>query len=815
MVKFQTNTDQPTGDSSPSYQHQENGDNQGKSQQEIEDEIFREHHAISERTPLLAAKNNVPLYSAPAQTRSNDSGADSTPTQSSTPQQPPEIFKITQKWWRELSSTTKWVIIVAIIFLIQLFFFIFSLKIVAPITTRNAIEQSEISFDSVRVENSGSSFAIVGNATINNLGKVKVTSDPTDLSVYYLGNLLGNIALPAMTLSPQDNQFFINSTLRTYEPALLEGFVADTILKDSLEWDIQGFMNFYSKAATLRDYSLNKKIQFTGFNGAKEIQLRSLNLYSDNFDHGVGFTADLSFWNPSNITLLPGNLAFGLFYENLLIAEGNSADPVLTPGDNDLVLSGSLSTISDDAAHMTEFLNKYFKGDVLNVEVRGLGSASAHWLDKALQHVQTEVEVQGIPEPVYITEMSITDPSVEFDGQEYTLGLNGVLNANLKLPTTFKTLPIRIRQTSQVCVYRFEACVPFAALDVPSSAILTTAEEDFTSMKAELSDVQLVALPDAQDEYSQVLQDFFTSKNLIFQVTGHTIITAETAIGLLDLELDSFTEFVDVKGLSSLQHPPINVTSVEMSSSSEGLTFESVVALHSESSILLRLGPVVLDLMYEEVKIGEAWIPDLEISPGDNNIVVYSQLINPDTAPLNETIGELFSKHLQGVDIPLRVQGNSRSSLIEPLNQVLQHYVHPFTIPGRSGNLIEGTAFHLFFGSISTQITNPINTLPLKIRVLNATLSMEDSKIGEVNLRFREGSWFSPINIPPNRSLRTPRLPVSFTEDGAKKLRAHQGGEVELDIQSKVEVEINKMPIHVTYNVSHIIAKVNSWFFSE
>ncbi|KAK9728816.1 hypothetical protein K7432_000780 [Basidiobolus ranarum] len=811
MVKFQLNPNEQN--SGPSNQLE--GGRAGKSQQEIEDEIFEEHSAVSERTPLLATSKDAPLYSDTTHARAGASTNGLSSTQDPVLPKHPEFLKVIKKWWQDLSTVTKWVIITTIIFVFQLLFFIISLKVVAPITTRNAIEQAELDFNSIEVKTSGSSFSITGNATISNLGNVKITSDPVDLDVYYLSNLLGNIALPSLTLSPQNNQFLINSTLHILQPIVMEKFANDMIFTDSLEWDLQGKMNFYSKAADIKQYSLNKKIALTGFNGVKDIQLSTFSLNSDNFNHGISFLAGLSFWNPSNVTLHPGDLAFGLYYQGFQIAHGSTVDPVVTPGENELIISGNMASISDDTVYMTDFLNRYLKGDLLQVEVRGLDSKSAPWLHRALQNIQTKVQVLGKPEPIYITDMSLANTSIEFDDEGYAVFLNGVLEATLKLPTVFKSLPIRLKQTSEVCVYRLEKCVPFAKFYIPSCSMETVAENGFTSIKAELAEIRLVALPEAQEEFSQVIEEFFTSDNLIFQVTGHTTITTETAIGLLDLELDSFTEFVDLKGLFALQHPPIHVENTQMSKASQDLSFESKVILHSSSNVLVKLGPVMLDLMYSDIKIGETWIPNLQIHPGENSVDVYTQLTISNDPQLNHTINEMFSQHIQGVDLTFTVKGTSDSSDIEPLSRILQQYSHTFTIPGYSRSLVEATAFHMFFGSISTQITNPIKELPLKIRALNSTLTIENHKVGDVNVQFREDSWFTPLNIPPNKSSRTPRLPVSFTEDGHKKLKANQGNEVELDIEAKIQVEVNKVQLFLTYKESGIVTKVNGWFFSE
>ncbi|KAK9680300.1 hypothetical protein K7432_015983 [Basidiobolus ranarum] len=732
---------------------------------------------------------------------------------------PKEYAESIQKWWQNLRPLWRWIIIALAILIAQLLLFALAIRLIGPSATEDILRAAKLTFESTTIsELRPLSFLVTANASISNLPDYALISEPTTLDVLYHDRILGKINIPETTLGPSSNWFMIDSPLYTQDPELFSDFATELMTSESLTWSLVGNLSLRARGSRVENFPFRKDIGLKGLKGIRDLTMLSLDLSAHRPDGDVHLDTVISLFNPSNVTLYPGDIPFGIFYEQVKLAQVSTKSITLAPGPNNITLSGKIFPYSeDDIEIVSEFVTRYLKGEKTLVNIRGLGAyTTVPWLVNAIQGIQASVPVSGWSDRAFISDVKLQELSSEFFESKQTPIIGGSIQAKVKLPTSFPMEVKYISQYSEVCVYQHtigekgNKCIPFAKLALLSIPVKNTIKGDLITISADFRRVPLVPLKD-KELFNYVVKRLFISDKGLFGISGETTVSIETTVGIIDLDLSEFERDFTLIGLSDLQNRPPVIKKTEIVNKKADLTFESEVKFYNPGKLISSWGTLMFDIVSDGINIGQIIVPELRMNPGENYISCVGRLFVTDDEQVNSTIRSLFNNYISGAETTFSVVGNEHSTEIPMLLDTFRDFSSVFTIPGSSSDLISNSVFHMMFGTFTTDIQNPMQSAPLTIKYVSATVFIDEEPIAQIDTNLQDSWWLAPMVLPPGKSIKTPKLPLVFNSAGYKQIRESLDKTLAVEIVAQVLVEVNEVEMWLDYQEDGVPVLLDGW----
>ncbi|KAK9722009.1 hypothetical protein K7432_003013 [Basidiobolus ranarum] len=736
---------------------------------------------------------------------------------------PKEYAENLKGWWRNIRPLWRWTIIALIILIGQLLLFVLAMRLVKPRTTQDLLQYSKLAFQSATISDlRSSSFLVTTNVSISNLPEYSLVSLPTTLDVLYRDEFMGTIDVPELTLGPHSSWFMIDSPLHIEDLDMVSEFATDLMTLESLIWNLRGNLSLHSNGSKVQTFPFAKDIGLKGLRGIRNLTMTSLNLSTNTGEDDVQLDAVISLVNPSNVTLYPGCIPFEILYNGVMLAQVTTNNIPLTPGPNDISVSGKILTYSeDDTEAVSEFIAHYLKGERTLVDIRGSGTnVTVPWLADAVQSIQASLPVSGWSDRAFITDIKLQDLSSEFLASDPTPVLGGAVQAKVKLPTSFPMKTKYFTQFSEICVYqktigeKGDQCIPFARLALLTIPIKSTVKGDSIIISGDFKGVPLFPLTD-KNFFNHVVEHFFDGNKSSFGISGETTVYVETAVGVMDIDLREFKQGFSVTGLSGLQNNTPAISSVDIAKKRKELVFESEVTLYNPGHLISSWGTLLFDIVFQGIRVGQVIVPELRMNPGENSVPCIGRLFVTTDEQVNSTVRSLLSNYISASETTLSIVGNEYSTENPTLLETFKNFTSVVSLPGISSNLIANPVFHMMFGSFTTDVLNPLQSVPLKIKYINATVYAEEQLIAAIDADLQNSWWLSPMILPPGKSVRSPKLPLTFNPAGYKRIRESLDRTLVVKIIARVLVEINEVAMWLDYQKERVSVLIDARFLHK
>ncbi|ORX81255.1 hypothetical protein K493DRAFT_342419 [Basidiobolus meristosporus CBS 931.73] len=778
-------------------------------------------HRNTERTPLLQGESvrdhsNRAQKVGPATTTTQENVS----SESNVHSYQIAFHTLTTRW-KDLQPQYRWLIIAGIILLSQVLLGLVVVYGVVPWVAQRALNHSKIVFLSTNItQPKPDSFMMEVSAILENVGRIPATSQPTSVDIYYKEQHIGRADMPGMLISSDSGPFEIATKFVALDRTALGVFAADMVALPKITWTMKGNVDVVAKGLHVRGLKLDKEVTLEGLNGAKNITLNSFDLPGNDPTGGIHLEASSTLFNPSNISLEVGVMRMGIFYQGVKMANVTAEDVRLYPGENTLNLSGSMLPLDKKASAVaSKFFSRYLSGEESIITVGGLENSSPiPWLDRAFQSLRVDVPFRAPVAPDLIEGLDVGQLAIHFTkSNAYMPSTNGSVVAAVKMPFDFPIAIESLGQTTQLCMATFGAddwCIPFAELQVPLLPVTTTTEAGLIYVNSTFDSVPLKVLEYQEDMFRYFIMATFFNQENILGFTGNVETTAKAAIGELDLKDIKFTKYVKLKGLAGFHDPAPVLTGMEILKDIDKVTFAADIILFNPTNFSAKMGDVSFDLEYKDTVIGEAFIPNFMIVPGNNSVSCKGKLRKETDDYLQQKIEEFLSNYVSGSDNALTIVGNDASTDIDSLKPMLKSFRTTFNVPGSHDQLMDEATMHLLSRTAVVKLFNPLKYTDINIKYLNATSFYEGLPVGHVFANFTEPQWNNQsILIPAGGEIYSPKLPVSLESGGLKLIKkALSNGGLALDMVARSLVEINGVEMWLTYVNSKVPIKVVGWF---
>lgn len=492
------------------------------------------------------------------------------------------------------------------------------------------------------------------------------------VDVSWQGRLIGNVAMPNITIVPETTPIQTRAELTVADPGLMSELVKALIQQNSVDWTVSTpSMIIRAYDAVLNGPGMTKKTSIKAFDRFRNaVQLSTFDLPSNDPAGGIHITATASVRNPSNIGVNLDRLGVNFGLPTSILGEAGLANLLnMTPGATlDVNVAGRI--LPQSGQGLTDFstvAQNYISNKPTTLMVHGVyaGPESVTWLSDGIKILEIPVTVPGIVlDP--LKSVSMGNATLDFtqaNGEWSPLLSTETVRAAVEIPFGF---PFGIDNVggSFDILYGGQGA---ARLVLPGSVAMT--ENRTVSLAIQNAHMDIPGnyrRHFANNLGVDAVQDQSVGVGLDSNAVTALVSTASGAITVKNVPIH-LDPALALNGFQGLRTSPIVISGLDVTGGTRDYVIAKVDAsLVNPSQVHAIVGDVRMRVDYDNGgSIGDALVRNVDLPQGPNTLPVEAQL------KLNSDIGRRLIKDFLtrgGPDIQATAHGTGQSTRYGSIN---------------------------------------------------------------------------------------------------------------------------------------------------
>ncbi|CAG8461855.1 16709_t:CDS:2 [Acaulospora colombiana] len=699
--------------------------------------------------------------------------------------------------------------------------------VIAPAIAQNVVNGSQLQFDNVKLSNvTEENFVLSVSGRVTKTGPLKATiSLPDGVNIYWEKTLIGHMSLDPIVTKPS-----VGANIQTAQTFTILNKTAFTLFSKYMlngkefTWRLDGGAKVNTLGLHLYGIRLSKYVTMGGMQGFQNVSIDQFNAPSVNPDGGISIEISSTLVNPSQIGIEVGDIFFDVIYRNQTVGQVSSTNFTLTPGSNKLLLDGRLipQNTSAGLSAVGDLFSKFITGHdvpigVLAKLVRPNNyTAPISWLQSAFLGTYLSVILPGMQHVSIIHGVTLNILDLEFNStDQYTPLASSSLIVNFGIPFGF---PLSMNNISEEITV-FDGSIPLATLDVP----YTTATGNTTTgiIHSNFSSIPFKIIPNSRTAFSKFARHLTTDSTVSLTLKGAANSLSTTPVGDIEIKGISFTVQTTLTGLNGLSTRPTVINSLKViGGTSDHMLIQLEVTLFNPSNVKISMPncSATFDLIFKNLKIGTAIMPNFTLNQGENlNTLVYAQF-SPKTVEEVKVGRVLLDNFLSGNQSEVNIRGNANSTNIVPLQSAMEAINLDMQLPGLSSPkpIITKARFSIGLNTLfdkkskaTIDLFNPLDT-QLSILRINASVYSAYNKTDKIFGDKEGGELIGVINqdlgndeivigIGEEITTREMELDLKLGATAIKSLVESLKGELKIDVVAIIEIKVGDYLTEVDY----------------
>ncbi|KAJ3283311.1 hypothetical protein HK104_010446 [Borealophlyctis nickersoniae] len=571
-------------------------------------------------------------------------------------------------------------------------------------------------------------------------------------------------------------------------------FVSYSVQAKKVVWRLQGEAEVTSFGITLKGLSMDKKVDFAGMEGLKNVSITSFNLPSDDPAGGIRVETTTSLNNPSPLAVDLSDVFFNASYAGSSVGVLSSRNFTLKRGENNLSLTGRLFPTQNTttlAAVSTMFTN-YITAKDTNLTVISVNSTSpASWLVQGFIGLPLNVVLKAPrPAPQLLSDIDLGPMEMTFS-QNTPWGARVAapqIRAKFKMPFGFPLSISRVKQSIDVLDSSQKTVI--ARLEAPEGEAQGNSADG--NLRTGFSGGVLTTVGGQEAALSRLIRDLTTQNAINFPFRGTADVVAQTSVGPLSVTGLTFRDAPRVAGLAGLQKLDLGLADVRGGTRERGINMVLRTSINNPSLLTLNgLGTVGFFLKYRNELLSSVTLNDLSIkvSQTGTTTVNADSWGNPQSDSARLAGVDLLSRFVNGQNTPITIVGTRDSIGIACLKESMATVDIPAVFLGNPTKLLSGS--NLYVGllnalftqtaEVTVSLINPFGAT-MSILQMQATISVQGRAISTIDADLRS----SPARASPHSTGVSPRVKTKLLLSGTaiKALLDGLGNNLSVDVES-------------------------------
>ncbi|KAF8135624.1 hypothetical protein EV363DRAFT_1429344 [Boletus edulis] len=598
------------------------------------------------------------------------------------------------------------------------------------------------------------SFQLFMQGTVAHTGIfAAVISFPTPVNVSWINGStkvpLGYMRLS--TLYAKNKRATLNDTTTFYitDQNAFGRFTSAMITSQNFTWQLENYDLTVQaeKFPTAHGISFNKMVTINGTdNFSGNVKLEELQLPSDNPEGGINFVTVTQLNNPSPFALDLGTVVFDLSYQNVYLGSGSGPNTHLSPGYNNITLSGVLipQTTASNLAVVSQLFTNFLNHQSSPVLATGKSTMQSDgtvisWLSQGIESLTLTVPFQSAAPINPIRSIDIGSLALTFTPETAwnpRADSNSVY-ASMELPFGFNISISAIQNQFNIVKNGLNVAGLSTPLGASTSSVRILGPTDTQGqINITISDGFLNATSDEHAAFSAFNTELTDSRTTEFLMVGNSTAVASTSLGKITLDpirvnvTTSLTGLQGLKGFTTIESVDV------LGGTQQALNLGIVVSIINPSDLQLATGDLTLQLQRGGAVLGTALMPNLTLYMGNNSLTSTSDF-EPNNSPqgmqtLNDFVG--------GTDVELSIVGFSGSTQVASLLPAFESLNITATLPGSKSSLLSSgsleilpTTFHQNnISQVTVNLANPF-TAGLEITQITSSVTSHGLALGTID----------------------------------------------------------------------------------
>ncbi|KAI0821788.1 hypothetical protein BC628DRAFT_1341231 [Trametes gibbosa] len=528
---------------------------------------------------------------------------------------------------------------------------------------------------------------------------------PQSLAVGWVNDSTGAVvhlgSFPLNELTVKSKRAYINQTVpfTIEDEDAFSQFTQAMITQQNFTWRLQSDKLSVQALKFPRANGLhfNKDLTLNGMNNFDQhIELLDFQLPSDAPEGGINFVAFTGLDNPSPFDVNLGTVTFDLLFQGLKLGSGSSMNTTISPGPNNITLSGRLvpQTGPSALASVSQLFTQYLNGEQSDVIARGQSSvqnngAAVGWLSAGLQVLDLHVPFKAAGGAINpIKSIEIGDMALTFDARAPwgPVANSKTVQAAMELPFGFGLEIGEIQNAFNITSGGAVA----AGLSTPagqSTSDIRVVNSTFThgTINITIVDTALDVPDPSHPVFSTFNANLTTTSHTLFQLQGHARAVANMSIGQITLDPIKFDVTSGLDGLQGLDNL-VEIGHVDvLGGTQEAIQLGINVSIFNPSNLQLATGDLALQLFRGDAVMGTTLLPNLTLNMGNNSLVAQGNFrpnLSPEgTQTLNDFVG--------GQDVTVAIAGYENSTLVTSLLEAFEKLNISAVLPALRTKLLD------------------------------------------------------------------------------------------------------------------------------
>ncbi|GAA5914535.1 uncharacterized protein JCM6883_003197 [Sporobolomyces salmoneus] len=640
------------------------------------------------------------------------------------------------------------------------------------------VDQAELSFSAGNVydlTNQGFTVGLTGS--LLNAGPFDASIEfPEPLQVYYEGNYIADISLPAICSSGGSGVPNLQTTgvLTIHDKGKFTDFATDLLLNPSFTWNVRTEKLRVLALGTIFDnVVLSKDISFSAFDGLPGVTITNPDFPSDSAN-GIALDVGTAIPSRSNLGVQLGTATFTIGFMGSEIGDASANGLTLAPlAVTNAQLMGEITRQSGNGLKNLGILfSNFLQGQNQTLQVTGQQVVSpaqpnspVDWLSAAFKKLTINVILPGHVYEI-ISAVTIQDLTVELTEASDDFNVPSSSNrtdATYKNPFGFS---LTANQAGGDFYINFNGVdTALLALPVKKAVSAETSTGNDAALVLTFDDQPLKSLDNGA--YQNFFDAVTNTANVAFNLHGGASVVATTNAGNIPITGIPFSVQTSLAGIQSLNARPTVVSNLDVYHGYPTyLEILADAALFNPSQITVITNEVVFGLEFMSQIIGTVNIGDLLLIP-DENLLGTSVHYQPEGGAATAAGELLLENYIQNIVSDVAIVGTPNTTPYGSLSEALGKISINTQIPPINQLLVTSATLSFPIDIADTGIaeakftlSNPF-TASINLQTLVANATYDTFYLGQINQQPLD----PVISAGGHKNITSRELPFELTDD--------------------------------------------------
>ncbi|GAA5937070.1 uncharacterized protein JCM15063_000146 [Sporobolomyces koalae] len=650
--------------------------------------------------------------------------------------------------------------------------------IIGKTIVSHIVDDAQLTFSAGNVydlTNSGFTVGLTGS--LLNAGPFDASIEfPEPLQVYYEGNYIADIELPAICSSGGSGVPNLQTTgkLTIVNKGDFIKFATDLLLNPSFTWNVRTSKLRVLALGTIFDnVVLSKDISFSAFDGLPGVTITNPDFPSDSAN-GIALDVGTAIPSRSNLGVQLGTATFTINFMNTNIGDASANGLTLAPlATTNAQLVGEITRQSGNGLKVLGTLfSNFLQGQNQTLQVTGEEVVSpaqpnspVDWLSAAFKKLTINVILPGHIYDV-IKSVTIDDLTVELTEASEDYNVPSSSNRTDAVYANPFGFSLTANQAGGDFYINFNGVdTALLALPVTKAVSAQTSTGNDAALVLTFDKQPLKSLDNGA--YRAFFDAVTNTANVGFNLHGGASVVATTNAGNIPITGIPFSVQTSLAGIQSLNARPTVVSNLDVHHGyPDYLEILADASLFNPSEITVITNDVVFGLEFMDQIIGSVVIGDLLLIPGEN--VLGTSVHYQPTGGASTAAGEvLLENYIQNVVSDVEIVGTPNTTPYGSLSEALGKISIKTSIPPIDQLLVTSATLSFPENIADTGIaeakftlSNPF-TASINLQTLVANATYDTFYLGQINQQ-----PLSPIiSAGGHKNITSRELPFMLTDD--------------------------------------------------